>query len=57
MKSKTKKLRQKECLGKVRFESMGRAQKAARAYWHSFGQKMNGYKCSFCDGYHIGHKQ
>lgn len=56
MKSKDRNLRKKSCLGKIRFESMGRANKACRAYKHRFGQKMNPYKCSFCDGYHIGHE-
>jgi len=54
MNSEMRKAYKKSCVGKKKFKSMGRAQKAAYSYLKTFGKVMNGYKCDFCDGFHIG---
>lgn len=42
------------CTGKVRFESFSVANKAARR--HSSVGRREPYRCSFCNGFHLGRR-
>jgi len=46
--------RRKQCSGKVRYESIERAQGAANLLWVK-GLKLRAYGCRFCGGFHVGH--
>lgn len=39
---------------KVKYNTKGSAEKAAKAMWNKTGKYFSTYKCIFCDGYHIG---
>lgn len=49
----------RSCTGKRRFESKGAAKKALNELLRDqrFVTRMNVYACTFCDGFHIGHKR
>lgn len=47
--------RRKACEGKVRYSSSRAAHNEAMRRGRESGHRLNGYKCAFCNGFHIGH--
>ena len=46
----------RQCAGKQRHESKGKAEAHLRAFSRRYGPtKMQVYFCRFCKGYHVGH--
>lgn len=50
-----RKLFNKSCYGKIRFDDKETADKAMWSYRKAYASRMNSYHCKFCGGYHIGH--
>jgi hypothetical protein len=50
-------LRRRSCTGKVRYPERGPAEWARKKSYLRFEYtgKYNVYKCTFCNGWHIGH--
>ena len=48
-------VRRKQCEGKLKFPDQPAAQRAAASHMKTYGQWMTGYRCKFCNGFHIGH--
>lgn len=49
-------IRRKACTGKVRHANLTDAMAHRAHYQKKFGGTMSAYHCSFCGGYHIGHR-
>lgn len=50
-----RRLRRKQCEGKIKFPDQLAAGRAASSHVKKFGQWMTAYHCKFCHGFHIGH--
>lgn len=47
---------ERQCRGKVKHPNEKAAKDAVGAHEANRGGKLNAYKCSFCEGWHIGHE-
>lgn len=51
--SSRRRLRRKACDGKVRH---GTESEALRTMFAMRGRRLNVYRCSYCNGFHVGHR-
>lgn len=51
-----RRIRRKQCQGKIRHVDMESANKAAFVNRRNTGEKLFAYGCKFCGGFHIGHQ-
>lgn len=54
--SSKRNVRRRTCDRKVRYETQEEASAARTRLFRSGSGGMNVYKCKFCGGYHIGHR-
>jgi hypothetical protein len=53
--SSKRRIRRKQCTGKIRHRSLGGAIAAAKSLRRAKGEIVSAYSCRFCKGYHVGH--
>lgn len=53
--SSKRRIRRNQCGSKVKYETAAQARSVAHSLHQKTGEAWQGYRCSFCDGHHVGH--